>query len=263
MLTAVTTATLRFLGAGDSQGVPRWWCRCPVCHEARTTGRNARTRPSAVIGGSETILIDAAPELRSQCLRENFTAFDAVLITHAHNDHVLGLGDVGDFARHTGRPCPIYAPAEVLPTLRHRFGYLATGRYAELTPLLALESAGRTFAGYTVTAHRVPHGFNGWAYALRFERAGATWGYMPDCLDLEDLSPWRQLDLLVLGASFYRELAPRNTRSVYDVTEATALLAELAPKHPVLTHLGHGVDAREPAPGGVRYAHDGMVLALP
>jgi phosphoribosyl 1,2-cyclic phosphate phosphodiesterase len=255
---------LRFLGASDSQGVPRWWCSCGVCEEARRTGRNTRTRPSVVIEEAERILIDAAPELRSQCSREGLRGFEAVLVTHAHNDHILGLGDIGDWALRNRQFCPIYAPAEVVPQLEQRFAYMfkpgsACARY---TPLRTLEPSS-TFGGYTLQAIRVPHGFNGSAYAFRFEREGKAWGYMPDCLGLRELEPWRGLELLILGASFYREDAPFESRSVYDVQEALELVRELKPKRTVLTHLGHGVDARKEAPAGACYAHDGLVISLP
>ena len=255
-------AQLRFLGTSDSQGVPRWWCRCRVCNEARTSGKNARTRPGAVIEGAERVLLDAPPELRLQCSREGVQGFDAALITHAHNDHLLGLGDLADWGRWTGRSCPIYTPEEVLPQLETRFNYLTSASYQALTPFKSLPTR-RTFAGYSVQAIRVPHGFNGFSYAFRFERDGKSWGYMPDCLGLVDLEPWRNLELLVLGASFYREDAPAAGRSVYDVLEAAALVAELKPQKTVLTHLGHGVDTHKAAPEGLQYAADGLVTLLP
>ncbi|HEX2864211.1 MAG TPA: MBL fold metallo-hydrolase, partial [Deinococcales bacterium] len=99
---------LVFLGAGDSQGVPRWWCGCPVCAEARETGRNARTRPSVlVLSGGETWLVDPGPDFRAQAIRRGLDALSGVLVTHAHNDHILGLGDVLDFARWTGADFPV------------------------------------------------------------------------------------------------------------------------------------------------------------
>ncbi len=207
-------------------------------------------------------MIDAPPELRLQCVRENLGGFDAALVTHAHNDHLLGLGDLADWGRWTAQHCPVYTPEEVLPQLETRFGYLLAEGYQAQTPFRTLPTT-RTFAGYLVKAIRVPHGFNGFSYAFRFERDGRAWGYMPDCLGLTDLEPWRKLDLLILGASFYREDAPTASRSVYDVGEAAALVAELEPKKTVLTHLGHGVDCRKPAPEGVQYAFDGLELPLP
>jgi phosphoribosyl 1,2-cyclic phosphate phosphodiesterase len=255
---------LRFLGSADSQGVPRWWCGCSVCSEARSTGHNARTRPSALIESeTERILIDAAPELRLQLSQAGISDIDAVLISHAHSDHVLGLGDVADKARWTGKVTPIYAPEEVLPQVQARFPYLRQGNYAKLTPFYALEQTIRSFAGYQVSAYKVPHGFNGFSYGFRFDKLEASWAYVSDSIGLKDLAPWSKLDLLVLGTSFYHEQAPYQGRSVYDVLEAVELLKQLKPKETIFTHLGHGIDSRKPSPEGCRYASDGMIIQLP
>jgi phosphoribosyl 1,2-cyclic phosphate phosphodiesterase len=256
---------LLFLGTSDSQGVPRWWCDCTICSEARLTGINNRLRPSALIQGQETILIDAAPEFRVQAERAGVRSIDAALITHAHNDHLLGIGDVADFAVRTGSDCPVFAPADVIPEISKRFGYMTRSgsSYARHAPVLPVAQADRTFAGYTVRAIEVPHGRNGRSWAYRFEREGRAWGYMSDCLDLVDLEPWRNLELLVLGASFYREGSKHALRSIYDVIEAAGLIAELKPARAVLTHLGHEVDVRKPAPEGITYATDGLRIELP
>jgi phosphoribosyl 1,2-cyclic phosphate phosphodiesterase len=90
----VLVAQLRFLGTADSQGVPRWWCGCSVCAEARDSAINARTRCSVLLtGSSETVLIDPSPEFRLQMTSAGIRSLDAVLISHAHNDHILGLPD--------------------------------------------------------------------------------------------------------------------------------------------------------------------------
>lgn len=254
---------LRFLGSGDSQGVPRLWCDCKVCNEARTTGQNARTRPSVLLETpTQTILLDAAPDLRSQLIREAIKTVDAVLITHAHNDHVLGLGDIGDLARWTGKTIPIYAPAEVVPVLKERFAYMTRGSYKRLTPFHTLERADRDFGGYHVTAHKVPHGHNGYAYGFRFASHMFNWAYVPDSIGIDDLKPWQNLDLLILGTSFYQEDAPYEKRSVYDVVEALELVQTLRPKRTLFTHLGHGVDCQKPVPEGTQYAFDGLTLTL-
>lgn len=256
-------ARLRILGSSDSQGVPRLWCSCSVCSEARTTGKNTRTRPSALVeAANQTLLLDAAPELHLQLTRENIKRIDAVLITHAHNDHILGLGDVGDLARWTGKTIPIYAPAEVLPVLRKRFAYMAKGSYTRLTPFHALETTGYTFGGYDVSAHKVPHGHNGYAYGFRFDGETSSWAYIPDSIGIREVSPWTNLDLLVLGTSFYKEDAAYEKRSVYDVGEALELLRILKPKQTLFTHLGHGIDCQKTAPTGTRYAFDGLTLSL-
>lgn len=256
-------ATLTFLGAGDSQGVPRWWCHCSVCAEARDLGRNARTRPSVLLAAQgERVLLDAAPELRLQLTRTGMFALDTVLISHAHSDHILGLGDVADGARWTKKPVPLFAPAEVIPQLAARFDYLTKGRYRELVPMHPLESATRTFADYRVTPHKVPHGYNGFSYGFRFDKADHSWAYISDSINITDLAPWQGLELLVLGTSFYKENAPVAKRSVYDVSEAIKLVKQLTPARTIFTHLSHGIDCRKDAPAGTCYAYDGLTTVL-
>ena len=255
---------LLFLGSGDSQGVPRWWCHCDVCHEARLTGHNARTRPSVLIKGEKQTLIDASPELRLQMTRQANDDIDSVLITHAHNDHILGLGDVADKARWTQKQTAIYTPESVLLDLSERFSYFKHSHYPNLIPMIALPKK-HEVENYVMAHYKVPHGANGFAYAFKFESATTSWAYMPDSIGLKTLEPWQNLDLLILGTSFYKEDAAYDRRSVYDVSEALELLRILKPKQTVFTHLGHGVDSRQALPEGlnVQYAFDGLMIDLP
>lgn len=255
---------LRFLGSGDSHGVPRWWCSCDVCQEAREIGENARTRPSIMLDHSgQRVLVDASPDLRLQCDALGVQGFESVLITHAHSDHLQGLSDIANRSRVTGEPCPIYMPLEIIGDVGKRFHYLLHEPYVSLVPIQALETTQRTFAGYQLKHYRVPHGQNGFSFAFRFEREGSSWGYMPDCLRLDNLEPWYDLDLLVLGVVAIEEDKPISKRSIYNQSEALELIAELRPKHTIFTHMSHAVDIRKPAPEGIIYAFDGMSLELP
>lgn len=257
-------AKLLFFGTGDSQGVPRWWCSCEVCQEAREVGENARARPSIMIENEyERILIDAGPETRNQCNLLGQDGFDAVLITHAHADHIQGLSDIADRARFTGEGCPIYMPREIIPDIGKRFHYLLHEPYTSLIPIHALETTRRSFAGYHIRHYRVPHGHNGYSFAFRFEQGDSAWGYMPDCLMLDNLEPWYDLDLLILGVAYLREDQPLNKRSIYDQREALELIAKLRPRRTIFTHMSHGIDRRKAAPFGVTYAFDGMSMELP
>ncbi len=88
---------------------------------------------------------------------------------------------------------------------------------------------------------------NGTSYAYVFSRGSYRWAYCSDAINLseDERKPFFGLDLLVLGTSFYKEEAPMETRSVYDVVEALELLGELAPKQCVFTHMSHGIDLRQ------------------
>jgi phosphoribosyl 1,2-cyclic phosphodiesterase len=112
------------LGCGTSMGVPQLGCRCAVC--TSNDPRNHRTRPSIHLQqGNMRVLIDAPPELRLQLLATHLDEhLDAVLITHTHADHIMGLDDVRGFTLRTGKPMPVYAEASALHDLRRVFHYV-------------------------------------------------------------------------------------------------------------------------------------------
>jgi len=281
-LAKLTTKSLqlRFLGTSDAKGVPRWWCMCSICKEARTTGQNRRSRASVLLTysdsatkQSEQVLIDAAPELRLQLDSLENKHVDNVLISHAHNDHVSGLPDIAMWAydcakKHAknyaddGFVCPLYSPKEVIDILEARFSFLKNKTYFPFRDITLLD---KPLAGYKVEAIKVPHGFNGYSYAFLFTsvETGKRWAHMSDCIGLKELEPWYDLDLLIIGASFYKETQPLEGRSVYDVLEATQLSQKLRARQTILTHLSHDVDLRKEAPSSVSYAYDGLVLDLP
>ncbi|GGJ65697.1 MBL fold metallo-hydrolase [Deinococcus aquiradiocola] len=259
-------ATLHFLGTSDSKGVPRFWCACPVCHEARTGGHNRRTRPSALLRGwnGETLLLDCGPDLHAQLARLGGPFVpDAVLVSHAHNDHLLGLGDLLDYVTYAGKHLKIYAPAPVLPEIEERFRYA----FRHAPPVLPLPQAGLDVCGFRVQAFEVPHGANGTSHAFRFSSPQYRWAYMTDSIGVPPAlaDAWLQdLDLLVLGTSFHDEShAPLTGRSVYDVREALNLPWARSARRVILSHLSHDIDVRQPVPDPrFTYATDGRSVSL-
>ena len=104
-------ATLTFLGTGTSMGVPTLGCDCPVCIDAHRPGsRNRRTRPSIRVDyNAHTVLIDTGQDFRQQALREKIQHVDAVLYTHSHADHILGLDDLRPLSFRHAAGMPLYA----------------------------------------------------------------------------------------------------------------------------------------------------------
>src|SRR3982750_3189615 len=113
---------LLFLGTGTSAGVPMIGCKCEVC--TSSDPRDKRMRPSVVISyGGTRVLVDTTPELRLQCVQHGVDCIEAVVFTHAHADHIMGLADVRRFNAIRGGPLDVWADARTHKSLSNCFGY--------------------------------------------------------------------------------------------------------------------------------------------
>ncbi|MFD0711679.1 MBL fold metallo-hydrolase [Paenibacillus sp. GCM10027626] len=253
-----------FWGTGDSMGVPRVYCDCAVCTEARRGGSNRRTRSLVHLSDPSygTMLIDCGPDWRSQMEAANMRHIDKMLLTHAHFDHIAGLAEWADSCRWLNRRGEAYAKAEVIAEIVNRFPWLE--RNIAFKPIDEPFNLG----AWKITCWKVNHGKNGISFAFRFdhEAAGKAWVYCPDAINLtpEQLAPMHDLQLLILGASFYQEPYPMETRSVYDVTEACELFGKLQPERMLLTHMSHDIDIRRDysLPAAVSFAKAGLQVVV-
>jgi len=226
---------IRFLGTGTSHGVPVLGCSCPVCTSTDT--RDNRYRSSVLVEGDagELVLIDAGPEFRLQGLRAGLSRLDAVLVTHAHADHVHGLDDVRPLTR--GNPLPVYASKADADEIRLRFSYaFAHGQEGGGKPrlkLLDVDGAEGIITVGTLRIKAVPV-MHGDRRILGFRIGG--FAYLTDCSRVPESSKslLQELDLLVLGAL---RLRPHPTH--FSVDEALELAKQLHPARLLLTHICH------------------------
>src|SRR4051812_36850961 len=115
------------LGSGTSVGVPTIGCPCDVC--ASTDPRDNRLRPSILVSyEGRNVLIDTTPDFRAQALRVKMRRLDAVIFTHAHADHIMGLDDVRPFNFRQKENIPVYAAPETMAAIQRSFPYIFDGR---------------------------------------------------------------------------------------------------------------------------------------
>jgi len=251
-------ATLTVLGSGTSMGVPTIGCDCAVCRSSNP--RDRRTRPSVMVSYNERqVLIDTTPDFREQALREKIRRIDAVLYTHTHADHILGIDDLRplSYAHKPGR-LPLYAEPRAAETLRNMFRYIFEGKYKfGGLPLVELKSIdgpvelfGARFEPLTVIHGETP------IFGFRFGSAA----YLTDHSDVpaETIGKLHDLDILFLDALRYK---PHPTHST--VEQALKIVDEVKPKRAFFTHICHDLPheaTNASLPQHVRLAYDGMKL---
>lgn len=256
---------VKLLGCGGSGGVPLLggedgrgaWGACDPGES-----RNRRTRSSIVVQAvdGQTILVDAGPDLRAQLLDHGIGRIDAVLLTHAHADHVMGLDELRIMNRIMGKALPVYGTARTLADVTGRFEYA----FRPPTPGFfrpALEpvevKAGQVvrLAGLDVRLFSQDHKVME-TLGLRI----GSFGYSTDVVEMPEagfealagVGDW------VVGC-FQRAPHPVHAH----VEKALEWARRLRPKRTVLTHMGPDLDwawMREALPAGVEAGYDGMVL---
>ncbi|HJY34783.1 MAG TPA: MBL fold metallo-hydrolase [Vicinamibacterales bacterium] len=250
-------ATLLFLGTGTSHGVPMIGCTCVVC--TSSDPHDQRTRPSVYVSlpNGTRILIDTSPDLRAQALRHNLTRVDAVLFTHGHADHVLGLDDMRRFNAIQDSRIPCYGDARTIDEIRRTFSYVfdpktpAGGGLPEID--LHVVDAPFEIGGCRIVPVPLWHGKR----LLYGYRIGSL-AYLTDVSRIPDES-WPLIDgvdVLVLDALRHR---PHPTH--FSLSEALEATSRIRPADAWFTHICHDLGhsaTHASLPPHVQLAYDGL-----
>ena len=176
-------------------------CDCSTCHSPDP--RDRRLRPSIFVETSDgaSILVDAGPDLREQALTHRIRRLDAIVFTHGHADHILGMDDVRRFNFMQGRPMPCYGDARTIDDIRQAFSYAfdpRTQKGGGLPQLVTFTIHGSFCIGrQEIVPVPLFHGQRG-ILGFRF----GAFAYLTDCSRIPDTS-WpllESLDMLVIDA---------------------------------------------------------------
>ncbi len=250
---------LTFLGTGTSQGVPVIGCDCSVCRSADS--RDQRLRCSVLFSnGDANLLVDAGPDFRQQMLREEVKRLDAILLTHEHNDHIIGMDDVRPFNFSSGRDMPVYASERVKEDLKVRFAYIFDHAPYPGAPRLSIHSIDKDQAfcihGIEVLPIEVWHGK---IPVLGFRIGDCTYITDANKIAAAELEKAHGSDILVLNALHHRK-----HHSHFNLKEALEMVEILQPRRAFFTHISHNMgqieDINARLPEHVQLAYDGLCL---
>jgi phosphoribosyl 1,2-cyclic phosphate phosphodiesterase len=251
------------LGTGTSVGVPAIGCACSVC--TSRDPKNNRTRASAILGlPGGNLLIDTAPDLRHQLLREGIGIVNAVVFTHEHADHLHGLDDLRLFPFLLGHAVPLLCTDVVETRIRKAFDYAFTDRehtHRGAVPQLQIHTiTDEPFEVLDQDVLPIPLEHGPHCRVLGFRFGNVAYCTDTNFIPKSSLDRMRDLDVLVLDALRF---TPHPTH--LSVEQALAVIEELQPKMTYLTHLSHDLDyaaTNAILPPHVRLAYDGLRIPL-
>ena len=249
-----------FLGTGTSHGVPMIGCDCDVCHS--TDPRDTRWRPSIYVTCDDgtRVLVDTTPDLRAQALRFGVRQVDAILYTHSHADHLMGLDEVRRFNAIKKSSMPVFADERTTVDIRRAFSYIFdpdTPKAGGVPDLRLWRIGGGAFmiGRQEIVPIPVMHGRRP-ILGFRLGR----FAYLTDCNAIPEssLPLLAGLDTLVLDA-----LRPLPHPTHFTLDEAVAMAHRIGARQTLFTHIAHQMGHAATCaslPPQMALAYDGLLV---
>lgn len=250
---------LKFLGTGTSQGIPVIGSTHPVCLSHNPKDKRLRTSALITTDVGRKILIDCGPDFRQQMLTYGEQTIDAVLITHEHNDHVIGLDDLRPIIFKNGKEMPLFCLKRVGYEVKNRFPYaFADEKYPGIPAFdLRTISSDFTVEGQKIIPIEVMHGKIP-IYGYRIN----SLAYITDASAINDseMDKLKNLDVLIINA--LRKEHPHPTHFI--LPETLEIIEKLQPKMSYIIHISHNLGFHDEVelelPENVHLAYDGLEI---
>ena len=251
---------LTFLGTGTSCGVPVIGCQCEVCQS--TDPKDKRTRCSVLVETDSTrLLIDCGPDFRQQILPQPFRKIDAILVTHAHYDHMGGMDDIRPYCQFGeinvyADPQACQGMLEMLPYCfaEHRYPGVPAIQLNEILPHVPL-----TFGDLEVVPFQVMHG----KLSILAYRIGDL-AYITDMKTIDESEMVYLKDVKVLVVNALRYDRPHHSHQLVD--DAIAFIQRVGAERSFLIHSCHDIglhaEVNKKLPVGIQLAYDGQVIEI-
>ncbi|TDX48905.1 MBL fold metallo-hydrolase [Orenia marismortui] len=250
---------ITFLGTGTSHGVPIIGCSCSTC--LSNNPKNKRYRSSIYIElDTSSLLIDTAPELRLQLIRNNITTIDAVLFTHTHADHLMGFDDLRGINRLQKKAIPCYGNQRAIKEIKRVFSYIFNPfQIGGGIPEVTLHQVSENFEikNSTIVPIPIKHGkLDILGYRI------ANMAYLTDCsfISAESYRLLEGIDLLIIDALRYE---PHSTHM--NIDQALEVVNKLEVPQTYFTHLSHRLEhesVNKDLPNNVQLAYDGLKISI-